>query len=195
LAETYLIAAEAYGRLGQYEKALPYINAVRDRAAYKSGEDRSAYVDGGVSYKNNTVANTAKFVSYSAKNTYYESNNIETPTTASTLSAMHINSTADIFNSTKEFYDKVGAASDADKFINFILNERSRELAGELMRWEDLARTKTLVKRATVFNDEAKPLEGKHYLRPIPQSFLDIIKSNGAPLTSDQKQAMQNPGW
>ncbi|WP_374166619.1 RagB/SusD family nutrient uptake outer membrane protein [Arcticibacter sp. MXS-1] len=193
LADTYLMAAEAYGRLGKYDQALPYINALRDRAAYKEGEDRSFYVDGGVAYKNNTAANTAAFVSYSDRNTYFESNNIPV-TTASTLSSMHISSVNEIFNSTHEFYDKVGASSESEKFLNFILNERSRELMGELLRWEDLARTKTLIKRATVFNDEAKPQE-KHYLRPIPQSFLDAIKSNGKALTPEEKQNMQNPGW
>jgi len=194
LAETYLIAAEAYGRLGQYAQAIPYLNSVRDRAAYKDGEDRSAYVDGGVAYKTNPAVNSAGFVSYSDKNTYFESNNIPV-TTTNTLSSMHLVSEADIFNSTKEFYDKVGAASNADKFKAFILDERSRELMGELMRWEDLARTKTLVARTAAFNLEAKPVENKHYLRPIPQNFLDVLKINGEPLTSEQKQAMQNPGW
>lgn len=194
LAETYLIAAEAYGRLGQYAQALPYINKVRDRAAYKEGEDRASYADGGVAYKNNTAANTAQFVSYSDKNTYYESNNIPV-SSASTLSDMHINSVDDIFNKNDEFYTKVGATSNEQKFINFVLNERSRELMGELMRWEDLARTKTLVARATAFNDEAKPDANKHYYRPIPQNFLDAIRKDGKPLTAAEKQAMQNPGW
>ena len=194
LAETYLIAAEAYGRKGDYDAALPYINAVRDRAAYKDGEDRSAYVDGGIAYKTN-AATTGTYVSYSDKNTYYESNNNMAVTTANTLTAMHLNSSADIFNSTRDFYDKLGAGSNADKFLAFILNERSRELMGELMRWEDLARTKTLVKRCTLFNNEAKPLDNKHYLRPIPQSFLDANTQNGVPLTADQKTAMQNPNW
>lgn len=194
LGETYLIAAEAYGRLGNYAAAIPYINKVRDRAAYSSGEDRSAYVDGGAAWLTNTVANTAQYVSYATTNTYYESNNNMAVTTASTQSSMHINSMADISNSTHEFYTQLGAGSDADKFINFILNERSRELMGELMRWEDLSRTKTLIKRATVFNNEAKPID-KHYLRPIPQKFLDGIQSAGQPLSADQKTAMQNPGW
>jgi hypothetical protein len=194
LAETYLIAAEAYGRKGQYAQALPYINAVRDRAAYKAGEDRSAYVDGGIAYKTNAAATGTNF-SYSDKNTYYESNNITGVTTASTLSAMHLNSPADILNSNIEFYAKLGVASDAEKFVAFILNERSRELMGELMRWEDLARTKTLIKRATTFNNEANPLENKHYLRPIPQSFLDANYKDGKPLTKDEKAAMQNPNW
>lgn len=194
LAETYLIAAEAHGRLGQYAQALPYINMVRDRAAYKEGEDRSSYADGGAAYKNNTAANTAAFVSYSDKNTYYESNNIPVAST-STLSSMHLNSVDDIFNKSDEFYSKLGAGSTEQKFIHFILNERSRELMGELMRWEDLARTKTLVARATSFNDEAKPDANKHYYRPIPQSFLDAIRKNGSPLTPAEKQAMQNPGW
>lgn len=194
LAETYLIAAEAYGRLGQYAQALPYLNKIRDRAAYKDGEDRTAYVDGGIAYKTNTVANTAAYVSFAPTNTYYESNNNMAVTTANTTSALHLNSTADIFNSTHDFYTQLGVGSDADKFIAFILNERSRELMGELMRWEDLSRTKTLIKRATLFNNEAKPLD-KHYLRPIPQKFLDGIQSGGQPLTPDQKTAMQNPGW
>lgn len=194
LAETYLIAAEAYGRLGDYDKALPYINKVRDRAAYKDGEDRSFYVDGGVAYKNNSAANAATYVSYSDKNTYYESNNLPETTTGSTLSAMHLNSTSDIFNSKHDFYDVLGVSSNADKFLCFILNERSRELAGELMRWEDLARTKTLIKRDKAFNDEAVPTD-KDYLRPIPQSFLDAIQSGGSALTSAEKEAMQNPGW
>lgn len=38
LAETYLIAAEAHGRMGRYDKAVQYINKVRERAAYKEGE-------------------------------------------------------------------------------------------------------------------------------------------------------------
>ncbi len=194
VAETYLIAAEALGRLGRFDQALPYINALRERAAYKAGEDRSFHSDGGVAYLNNTAANTAAFVSYSDRNTYFESNNV-TETTAATLDDLRLNSVADVFNSTNEFYDELGAASDTDKFIHFILNERSRELMGELMRWEDLARTKTLVKRAILFNDEAKPLENKHYVRPIPQSFLDAIQKDGRPLTGDEKAAMQNPGW
>lgn len=193
LAETYLIAAEAYGRKGNYDQAVTYINMVRDRAAYKAGEDRAAYTDGGVAYKTNPV--TTSNASYSDRNTYYESNNDMAVTTASTLSSMHLNSSADIFNSTGDFYDKLGAGSNGDKFIAFILNERSRELMGELMRWEDLARTKTLVKRCNTFNDEARPVAPKHYLRPIPQSYLDANNKDGRPLTAAEKTALQNPGW
>jgi len=195
VAETYLIAAEAYGRLGQYAQALPYLNKVRERAAFKAGEDRASYADGGLAYKTNPATNPSAFVSYSDKNTYYESNNIATPVTESTVNNLTIKSADEIFNSNSEMYDKVGAVSNGDKFIHFILNERSRELMGELMRWEDLARTKTLVSRAVAFNDEAKPIENKHYLRPVPQSFLDLLKKGGKLLTNEEKAAMQNPNW
>ncbi|UEG54159.1 RagB/SusD family nutrient uptake outer membrane protein [Mucilaginibacter daejeonensis] len=196
LGETYLIAAEAQGRLGNYAAALPYLNKLRDRAAYKEGEDRAAYVDGGIAYRTNPATSPTANTSYSDRNTYYESNNLPTTTTSSTLTNLRLNGVGDILNSTREFYSRVGAGSDADKFLAFILNERSRELMGEFMRWEDLARTRTLVARATAFNDEAKPIAPKHLLRPIPQtSYLDLVKKNGSPLTPAEKQEVQNPGW
>src|SRR5690606_656471 len=104
-------------------------------------------------------------------------------------------SVADILDATDQFYDVVGASSSKDKFLAFILNERSRELMGELMRWEDLGRTKTLGKRNEVFHNEARPQENNHYVRPMPQSFLENIHVDGSPLTAPEKTAMQNPGY
>ncbi len=158
-AEDYLMIAEAYGRQGSYSEALPYINTLRERAGYTEGEDRSKHVDGGQSYKTNsniTIAGDGGygkgFAVYSETNTYWESNNLEgQETTASTKNAMKIASVNDILNSGNEFYNVLGSTSDADKFLCFILNERSRELMGELMRWEDLARTKTLESRWKIF--------------------------------------------
>lgn len=208
-AEDYLMVAEAYGRQKKYDQALPFINKLRERAGYASGEDRAKHVDGGQSYKTNANIGIQGdggsglkngLAVYCETNTYYESNNILTPTTESTKNSLLLNSTADIFNSTKEFYQELGAQTESDKFLAFILNERTRELCGELIRWPDLARTKQLEKRFKKFNDGSLQ-EGadfkasKHYLRPIPQAYLDAITNNGKALTSEEKTAMQNPGW
>lgn len=209
-AEDVLMVAEAYIRQGesQYSNAITWINKLRDRAAYKAGEDRTKHVDGGQAYKNNSYCNglgggfSADGAIYWDKNTYYESNNMAV-TTDATATALHINSVSDVYNSTVDspIYQKLGCTTNAQKMMCFLLNERTRELCGETLRWEDLARTKTLEARWKAFNDgfvrgNTVFNASTHYYRPIPQSFLDnITDQNGKALTAEQKQAMQNPGY
>ena len=62
----------------------------------------------------------------------------------------------------------------ADINIDFILDERTRELCGELVRWLDLVRTGKLIQRVKLHNSEAAiNIQPKHILRPIPQAQLD----------------------
>ena len=210
-ADDVLMVAEAYIRKGEanYDKAIEWMNKLRERAGYKTGEDRSKNVDGGQAYKNNPYCSgkggghSSEGAIYWEENTYYESNNIEQGTTASTKTTMKLNSVSDVYNSTVDvpIYNELGCTSNADKMMCFLLNERTRELCGELQRWEDLARTKTLDARWHKFNDGASRGLGefkseKHYYRPIPQAFLDgITNSNGSALSNEEKKAMQNPGY
>lgn len=210
-AEDVLMVAEAYARKGegQYDNAISWINKLRTRAGFKAGEDRTKNVDGGQAYLNNTYA-TGKGGGFSAegaiywnKNSYYESNNDMPETTAATTTALVINSVNDVYNSAvdSKVYTKLGATSNAQKMLHFILNERTRELCGELYRWEDLARTKTLEARWKAFNDGY--IRGNtvfnpntHYYRPIPQSFIDAITNErGEALSPAEKQTIQNPGY
>ncbi len=58
--------------------------------------------------------------------------------------------------------------------IDFILDERSRELLGEMTRWFDLVRTGKLVERVKKYNpDAAGNIQPFHVLRPIPQDQID----------------------
>lgn len=60
--------------------------------------------------------------------------------------------------------------------LDFLLDERARELAGELLRWFDLKRTNKLVERITNYNWDAKPyIKDYHIVRPIPQSQIDAV--------------------
>ncbi|MNQ59370.1 SusD family protein [compost metagenome] len=76
--------------------------------------------------------------------------------------------------------------------IDYILDERGRELLGEYKRWFDLKRTGTLVARASAHNYKIKAanfvgVDGKlKILRPIPQSVLDLNQNKDFP---------QNPGY
>lgn len=195
-AETYLMAAEAKVRLaklgtGSFADALSYINTVRNRATYKSGEDRAAYTDGSAAWT--AAGQGTRAVSFMPENSYYESNNISVTTAATDLT---ITSISALPAADQAVITKLGYTTDYDRMLCLILNERTRELCGEFHRWEDLSRTKTLVARAIAYNPEAKPnIKDFHILRPIPQTFLDGIFTNGRPLTAAEKQAMQNPGY
>ncbi|GEC73725.1 Starch-binding associating with outer membrane [Flavobacterium flevense] len=195
-AETKLMAAEAKIRLaklgtGSYADALPYINDVRNRATYKSGENRAAYTDGSAAWT--AAGQGTRAVSFIPENSYYESNNIATTTATTdlTISAINALPAAD-----QAVITRLGYTTDYDRMLCLVLNERTRELCGEFHRWEDLSRTKTLVARARAYNPEASPnIQDYHILRPIPQTFLDGIYANGRPLTAAEKTAMQNPGY
>lgn len=192
-AETYLMAAEAKIRQGKYQEALTYVNAVRQRATYKEGEDRSYYVDGAASYPTSTFVQPAADNSYMTENSYYESNNIAVTTAATDLT---ITSTASLPAEDEAIIANLGYSNEYARMLCLILNERTRELCGEWLRWEDLSRTKTLIPRVRAYNKEAKAnIQDYHLLRPIPQTFLDGIYKDGLPLAADEKEAMQNPGY
>ncbi|MES2332365.1 MAG: RagB/SusD family nutrient uptake outer membrane protein [Bacteroidota bacterium] len=59
--------------------------------------------------------------------------------------------------------------------IDFLLEERSRELWGESCRWWDLARTGKLVSRVQLYNAEAATVQEINRLRPIPQTQIDLV--------------------
>ena len=71
--------------------------------------------------------------------------------------------------------------------IEFILDERARELTGETTRWFDLKRTGRLVSRVKLWNPGGGPnIQEFHNLRPIPNA--EILNSTG-------ENMKQNPGY
>jgi hypothetical protein len=72
--------------------------------------------------------------------------------------------------------------------LDFILDERARELVGELDRWYDLKRTGTLLERVKKYNLDASPnIKEMHLVRPIPQTQIDRVTNPG--------EFLQNSGY
>lgn len=124
LAETYLVVAEAYLGMGRADLALPYVNAIRERAAVDAGHK----------------------------------------------TAMQ--------------------ATASDITIDFILDERARELAGEEARWMELKRCGKLVERVLLHNERARAanqITDIHTVRPLPYSWFERL--------SNRDEVVQNPGF
>ena len=168
LAETYLILAEAHGRKGDYPTALNFINLVRTRAAYKNGEARSPQIWQYMGGPN---------------------------TLASTTTENQATQTLFTTNAPSELYPPT-VTSTADRFIHFILNERTRELCGDFYRWEDLVRTETLFTRTKLYNLDISPsFATYHKLRPIPLLQMIAQTVDGHPMSATDMAAYQNPGY
>ena len=217
--ETYLVKAEAQVRLGKYQDAISTVNVLRARGQWKKGEDRGWYTDGSMAFlkddggkedNSTAAANTVKknkdksgkilinseayYASMTHTNTYYLSTGIAKTTDPSDL---QIKSYTQLPAEDEAVLTAIGASGDYDRMLNFIFNERTRELLGEWNRWDELARTGLLVKRAKAFNPEAAPnVQDRHMYRPIPQKFIDTLQNeDGSNLSDADKKAWQNPGY
>ncbi len=72
--------------------------------------------------------------------------------------------------------------------LDFLLDERAREFAGEQIRWFDLKRTNKLIDRVQSLNPDAAPnIKPFHMVRPIPQSQLDAV--------TNRTEFTQNPSY
>ena len=87
-----------------------------------------------------------------------------------------------------ELLSGYGINSGADLSIDFLLDERARELATEGLRYWDLKRTGKLVERVQAYNTDASPnIREHHQLRFIPQEQLDAVRN--------KDEFTQNPGY
>jgi hypothetical protein len=207
LAETYLIRAEALGRRGRYAEALNDINVIRQRAAYKQGENRPA-----VLIQWEPAAATLPMADR------------QSPYAASVNSFSRIAVTENHFTpgtpeAAREGYIPT-ATTKAQMFIHFIYNEKQREFLSEGLAWEDQHNAGILYDRTIYLNQMASPLQGrwpvafntaggngqdgngkgqmfKHYtFRPWPNAYLvQLTDENGNPLDAAARAAYQNPGY
>lgn len=207
LAETFLIRAEAYGRKGQYGLAVDDINVLRQRAAYKAGEDRPDVL---VEWEPGAASLTPaeKQAPYPASGDSYDkikiTENVFTPGTPEAQA---------------EGYPP-SAATKEQMFIEFIYDEKSREFLSEGIRWEDLHNAGLLYERVEDFNQMASDKTGLwvagdnpeggngqdgngkgqmkpfYTFRPWPDAFTSqLTDQNGKPLDAAARAAYQNPGY
>jgi hypothetical protein len=77
----------------------------------------------------------------------------------------------------------------AQATMEFLYDERARELLGEGHRWTDLKRWGNLVERVKLYNPEASAnIKDMHNLRPVPDEQIDLVDGGNTAFP-------QNPGY
>lgn len=209
LAETYLIRAEAYGRKGDYTSAVNDINVLRQRAAYKPGENRPNVL---VEWepKAASLAPAERTAPYAVATNGFSAimvtENHFTPATPEADAEKYI----------------PGVSSKEDMFIHFIYNEKAREFLSEGLAWEDLHNAGILYERVIYLNQMASSETGlwpiatntangngqdgngkgkgqfkkHHTFRPWPNAYLILLTDqDGNALDVEGRAAYQNPEY
>ena len=169
-AEDYFFWAEALIRQGKYNEGFAVLKPLRDRAQFRAGEERDKYMDGGQafatsSYRTSISAHTNRSVFY-PKNSYFysvggwdkdqayrDAVNAE----ASVLPVVTEGNYPPEDEYVMNFLAETNPKYKSDAFTRamcYLLNEKSREMYGEFLRYNDLVRTRTLEDRLR-FNDQS----------------------------------------
>ena len=213
-AEMYLVRAEAYGRKGQYDKAIQDINVLRKRAAFKKGESRDDVIARLYPGHESLSAEEQVYPYTVAEDTYDKIK----------VDASYWDGTSE--NSKKENYQPQ-ATTDEARFIEFICNEYAREFMFEMVYYGEVhhagvqaARiqwhkqmaantTNTTYKARTDWpvSDNISGTTGQtgqpkgyfqnfHTFRPFSANYMNLLTdSEGNKLTDQGKYAYQNYGY
>lgn len=84
-------------------------------------------------------------------------------------------------------YESALAVDPTEITIDYILDERARELGGEFLRFFDLKRTGKFYERIKRYNPDALYIEQYHVLRPVPLRELETV--------TNRNEVKQNPGY
>ena len=128
----------------------------------------------------------AEISTYCNRSSYYESNNLQLGSLdaiPSNLEVTDITSIASLPAEDQAICEKLGYSSAYDVAMCFLLNEKSREMMGEFVRWEDLARTKTLEARVKAYNKNAAPT--------LIQTSIICVRYHKLSLISSKKMVMR----
>lgn len=212
-AEMYLVRAEAYGRKQLFEKAIDDINALRRRAAFKSGESRNEVIARLYSGHENLTSTEQQWPYKSAADCYEKIK----------VDASYWNG-----SSTKSIAENYApyANTDLKRFIEFIYNEYAREFNQEEIYYEGIHHAGIQAARIQWHNQMGANLSNSTYkagswdtadningtdgqtgiakggfqnymtLKPFPQSFINMLTDKNANLLDAAGQkAYQNYGY